>query len=474
MTAQLRLPAVHRCRPGWMITSLVIGDALSLALAGAIAILLKLVPSAQMGNLHYYLVMIPLLPVFLLVYCAIGLYSGISLGPPEELRRLTLSSILVSLFLGVMTFPARGTGTVFTGTMATALFCSMILVPLTRVCLRMKFAGSSWWGYPTVVFGDKANAEALIKNLVMEPALGLKPIGFFAPDAWRSVHGVPALAERELDRMAHAIHGPAYAVLVSSGATREQMDALIRAYRRYFSHILVIPNFSGFSCLWVNPRNLGGMLGLEICQQVFLPSRQLMKRVIDLLLTIAIGIAFAPILLLVALAIRLDSPGPILYGQRRIGRGGREFRAWKFRSMVENADEILRVYLDEYPELRAEWDATHKLKHDPRVTNLGRFLRRTSLDELPQLWNVLAGEMSLVGPRPIVRDEIRHYGMEFETYTYVQSGLTGLWQVSGRSETSYAQRVDYDRFYVQNWSVWLDLCILIRTIGTVLSRAGAF
>ncbi|HXE62157.1 MAG TPA: exopolysaccharide biosynthesis polyprenyl glycosylphosphotransferase, partial [Bryobacteraceae bacterium] len=254
----------------------------------------------------------------------------------------------------------------------------------------------------------------------------------------------------------------------------EQLDALIRAYRRHFSHILVIPAFSGFSCLWVTPKNLGGMLGLEVCQQVFSPSRQFIKRAIDLVITIAVGVLAAPLLLLVAIAIKLDSPGPIIYGQRRIGRGGREFKAWKFRSMVENADEILRMYLDENPELQAEWDATHKLKNDPRVTKLGRFLRRTSLDELPQLWNVLIGKMSLVGPRPIVRDEIRHYGMEFETYTYVQSGLTGLWQVSGRSETSYEQRVDFDRFYVQNWSIWLDLCILFRTIGTVLSRAGAF
>jgi Undecaprenyl-phosphate galactose phosphotransferase WbaP len=474
MTAQLRLPAVYHCRPGWMITSLVIGDTLSLGFAGVIAILLKLVPSGQIGSLHSYMQLIPLLPVFLLVYCAIGLYSGISLGSPEELRRLTLSSILVSLLLGVLTFPSRGTGTVFTWTMAIALFLSMVFVPLTRVCLRLKFAGASWWGYPTVVFGDKANAEALIRNLVSEPGLGLKPIGLFAPDAWRSIYGVPALAERELDRLAHNIRGPAYAVLVASGATREQLDAVIRTYRRYFSHILVVPGFSGFSCLWVNPKNLGGMLGLEVCQQVFLPSRQLLKRVIDLLLTVAVGIAMAPVLLLVALAIRLDSPGPIIYGQRRIGRGGREFKAWKFRSMVANADEILRCYLDENPQLRAEWDATHKLKNDPRVTKLGAFLRRTSLDEFPQLWNVLRGEMSVVGPRPIVRDEIRHYGLDFETYTYVQSGLTGLWQVSGRSETSYQQRVDFDRFYVQNWSVWLDLCILFRTIGTVLSRAGAF
>jgi Undecaprenyl-phosphate galactose phosphotransferase WbaP len=191
-------------------------------------------------------------------------------------------------------------------------------------------------------------------------------------------------------------------------------------------------------------------------------------------LTLLIAFTLAPMMLAVMLAIRLDSPGPVFYFQRRIGRGGREFKAWKFRSMIMNADAVLEKYLRENPLLREEWANSHKLKDDPRVTNLGRFLRRTSLDELPQLWNVLCGEMSLVGPRPIVRDEIARYGVDFETYTWVQGGLTGLWQVSGRSDTSYQQRVDYDRFYVHNWSVWLDFCILFRTIGTVLSRAGAF
>jgi Undecaprenyl-phosphate galactose phosphotransferase WbaP len=216
------------------------------------------------------------------------------------------------------------------------------------------------------------------------------------------------------------------------------------------------------------------MLGLEVCQQVFLPSQQFMKRAIDLVLTVIMGILFAPLILLVAVAIKLDSPGPVLYRHRRIGRGGREFFAWKFRSMVINADQILSSYLQSNPLAAAEWESSHKLKGDPRITRLGRFLRRTSLDEIPQLWNVIRGEMSLVGPRPIVREEIRHYGTDFELYTWVPGGLTGLWQVSGRSETSYRQRVDYDRFYVDNWSVWLDFCILFRTIGIVLSRAGAF
>lgn len=478
ITAGLRLPAVHRCRPAWMITCLLAGDALSLALSGALAILLKLIPIGELRStsVHSYLTLIPLLPVFLIVYAAIGLYSGVSLGSPEELRRLTLSSVLVSLLLGVTTLSIRGTGTVFTWTMTLAMLFTVLLVPLTRVCVRLRFGKADWWGYPTVIFGDTEHVSSLIRSISTDPGLGLTPIAVFTPGEEHSfpAYGVPALGMHELDYLAHQIRGPAYAVVAASDSTKEQLDHIVRTYRKYFSHILVVPGFSGYSCLWVNPKNLGGLLGLEVCQQVFLPSRQFLKRTIDLILTIAGGLVMLPALLAVALAIKLDSPGPVFYGHRRIGRGGREFRAWKFRSMIMNADVVLRKYLEENPLMREEWETSQKLKNDPRVTVLGRFLRKTSLDEFPQLWNVIRGEMSLVGPRPIVQDEVKHYGQDFETYTYVQGGLTGLWQVSGRSETSYQQRVDFDRFYVQNWSVWLDLCILFRTIGTVLSRAGAF
>lgn len=471
---------VHHCRPGLMIASLVAGDAISLAVAGSIAVVLKQIPFHNLHNVSAYLYLIPFIPVFLLVYSAIGLYSGISLGSPEELRRLTLSSILVSLLLGVVTLSVRGTGMVFTWTMAEALVFSVIFIPLTRVCLRLKFAEVNWWGYPTVIFGDPKNAEEIIRTLIDDPGLGLKPIGFFAPASCSkaelpySVHGVPAIAAEDLGDIAEGIEGPAYAVLTASEASREELRPVIECYRRHFSHILVIPEFSGFSCLWVNPKNLGGLLGLEVYQQVFVPSRRILKRFIDLVLTTLIGIVLAPVVLMVAIAIKLDSPGPVLYPHRRIGRGGREFMAWKFRSMISNADAVLKEYLDQNPAFREEWANTQKLKNDPRVTRLGRFLRQSSLDELPQLWNVVRGEMSLVGPRPIVRDEIARYGVDFETYKWVQGGLTGLWQVSGRSDTSYQQRVSYDCFYVHNWSVWLDLCILFRTIGTVLSRSGAF
>jgi Undecaprenyl-phosphate galactose phosphotransferase WbaP len=179
-------------------------------------------------------------------------------------------------------------------------------------------------------------------------------------------------------------------------------------------------------------------------------------------------------MLLVALAVRLDSRGPVLFSHYRVGRGGKEFLAWKFRSMVLDANVALKEHLKRDPAARQEWAACQKLKNDPRVTRVGRFLRKTSLDELPQLWNVLRGDMSLVGPRPIEPEEVVRYGTHIEKYKLVQGGLTGLWQVSGRSDTSYEARINYDCFYVHNWSVWLDLCILFQTIGAVLSRAGAF
>ena len=165
---------------------------------------------------------------------------------------------------------------------------------------------------------------------------------------------------------------------------------------------------------------------------------------------------------------------PILFRHKRIGRNGQMFHCIKFRTMVRNAEEVLRHLLNEHPELRDEWTQNHKLRNDPRVSRVGRVLRLTSLDELPQLWNVLRGEMSLVGPRPIVTAEIAKYGKSFKPYCSVLPGLTGLWQISGRNETTYAERVELDSYYARNWSVWLDLYILAMTVRVVLFRQGAY
>jgi Undecaprenyl-phosphate galactose phosphotransferase WbaP len=193
---------------------------------------------------------------------------------------------------------------------------------------------------------------------------------------------------------------------------------------------------------------------------------------------LAVILLAAPYLLLffvlISILIMLDSQGGALYGQTRIGRGGRRFKAYKFRTMVSKADQLLQQYLDNSPELRAEWLATHKLKNDPRVTRVGALLRKTSLDELPQFWNILIGEMSLVGPRPIVDAEIEKYGKCFDLYIQVRPGLTGLWQVSGRSDTTYERRVELDEYYIRNRSLKLDLRILWKTVFVVLRKDGAY
>ena len=181
-----------------------------------------------------------------------------------------------------------------------------------------------------------------------------------------------------------------------------------------------------------------------------------------------------PVGLLIAAAIMLDSKGPVFFAHTRIGKGRRTFRVWKFRTMRENAQELLERYLAENPEQALEWESTHKLKDDPRVTRVGRILRRTSLDELPQLWNVLRGEMSMVGPRPIVAGELPKYGPAFTLYSHVKPGLTGLWQVSGRNDTSYRRRVELDSEYIRNWTPELDLRLLARTVRVVLAGKGAY
>lgn len=198
-----------------------------------------------------------------------------------------------------------------------------------------------------------------------------------------------------------------------------------------------------------------------------------MKMGLEMLFCIIAVVLGLPVLLVLALLVKLTSPGPVLYSARRLGRGGRPIRVWKFRTMYLDAENRLEELLENNPVLKREWERNFKLSDDPRITKLGKFLRRTSLDELPQLFNVLNGTMSLIGPRPIVEAEIRYYGNTYEFRKRVKPGLTGLWQVSGRSQTSYRRRVMLDAYYVMNWSIWLDYYIFFKTVWMVLSREGA-
>jgi exopolysaccharide production protein ExoY len=197
-------------------------------------------------------------------------------------------------------------------------------------------------------------------------------------------------------------------------------------------------------------------------------------RLFDVTGALVLLIVALPFLVVLALALKLDSPGPIFFTQRRMGFGGRDFMCFKFRTMCQNSEAALSRHLFSSPVARAEWARDHKLRNDPRITRLGGLVRRLSLDEFPQLINILRGDMSLVGPRPIVRSEIARYGRYFEDYCRVRPGLTGLWQVSGRNDVSYRRRVSIDCFYVRNKSLWFDTKIVLRTIPVVLGAKGSY
>lgn len=201
---------------------------------------------------------------------------------------------------------------------------------------------------------------------------------------------------------------------------------------------------------------------------------RIVKRIVDLVLTALTLPIWLPFLLVLALLVKLTSPGPVFFSHRRICKSGAFFSMWKFRTMCVNSSEVLERYLASHPEARKEWNKTHKLQDDPRVTRIGKVMRRLSLDELPQIWNVLTGRMSLVGPRPIVAAEVEKYAECFQCYTRVKPGVTGLWQVSGRSKLSYAERVKLDCEYVGRWSLLRDLKILLLTVRSVVNQDGAY
>ena len=203
-----------------------------------------------------------------------------------------------------------------------------------------------------------------------------------------------------------------------------------------------------------------------------LNASKIIKRLIDVIGSLALLVLFSPLFLVVALMVSLDG-GPVFYRHKRIGRDGKPFGCLKFRTMILGAEACLNEYLSYHPEQRREWEQDQKLAFDPRVTAISNVLRRLSLDELPQLVNVLVGEMSLVGPRPVTEGELKHYGAAASAYLAVRPGLTGPWQASGRNDVSYATRVAMDEAYVRNFSLWNDIVILLRTPGVVLSKKGA-
>jgi undecaprenyl-phosphate galactose phosphotransferase len=237
---------------------------------------------------------------------------------------------------------------------------------------------------------------------------------------------------------------------------------------------MVIPNEALLQTSTGDVEQVGSVLVMKYRYNLLRPLNRYVKRLFELGLALLLVVALLPLLLLLSLLVALASPGPIFFRQRRIGRFGREFDCIKFRTMYADAEKRLAGLLASDPGVRDEYELYARITNDPRVTGIGRFLRRTSLDELPQFINVLRGEMAVVGPRPYLPAETAKVGEHLETIVRVRPGLTGLWQVSGRAELPFRERCVLDDYYIRNWSLWMDFSILLRTARALLTGRGAY
>lgn len=365
-----------------------------------------------------------------LVIFAQGLYPGLLVAPAEELRRVFVAACLAFLGFVVASFIYRDYSFFHFWIRIVNLALLILAGLLTRWGIRGFLRNSGWWKQRVTIIGSESDRQKVA--------------------TWLFKNGQ------------YGVYEP---------TTRRRSGNAILASPEYRAEVSILK----FRKIW-HVEFYGDKPYVTRVQEnhLFSPIQMMLKRVFDLGVILIATPLMIPLFAILTLLVKTTSSGPVFYAQVRTGKFGKRFKAWKFRSMVTNSDEVLAKCLAESAEMREEWERDHKLKNDPRVTFIGRILRKTSLDELPQLFNVLKGEMSLVGPRPIVDKEIAKYANRYESYRSVAPGITGLWQVNGRNNTTYEDRTAFDEQYAGQWSVWFDLYILMRTIKTVLRCEGAY
>jgi Undecaprenyl-phosphate galactose phosphotransferase WbaP len=421
--------------------------------------------------------MLPVITVWVGLRALLGLYPGYGLDPVEELRRHVYAVFATLSILAIFAVGSQ-VGDMFSRLLLFLVFLGLLLLtPFVQYFVKRGMKEVGLWGRPTVILSYKGTGTNTVNLLKRNWELGYDPVAVFhyRLDAMReSFEGVDhqqVLADvTDLARK----HSVDTAIFAMPHTRREQLAKLVSLASVNFRHVLVIPNLSGVTNSAVVARNLDGALAVEIKHNLLNPWALRVKRIMDLCATVIGGALVFPLLLVLTLLVYLESGGPVFYRDRRMGRDGNLFSCVKFRTMVPDAEALLQRMLEEDAGLREEYLKYHKLYDDPRVTCVGRFLRKTSLDELPQLWNVLRGEMSLVGPRPYLPRESEEIGMAQSEILRVPPGITGPWQVAGRNHTFFGERVQMDAYYVRDWSVWLDLVLLARTIKTVVLGRGAY
>jgi undecaprenyl-phosphate galactose phosphotransferase len=360
---------------------------------------------------------------------------------------------------------------------------TMFLLPAFRYTGKNALAKAGIYKRRVLVLGAGETGELMAKALNSEPYIGYQIIGFLDDDPQKKqkTFGVNGDKVRVLGGFRDAeqimsAKGVSNLIVAAPGLPAAKLVDLINRLQKFSESVLVVPDLFGIPVMCAEADYFFNERFLALRLQNNLTSRSniYMKRVFDLVIGTTISFFLIPVMIIIALVIKTDSKGPVIYAQRRIGRNGREFICYKFRTMAVNSQEMLDRILQENQALCSEWEKNCKLKDDPRITRIGKFLRKTSLDELPQLYNVLIGKMSLVGPRPYLPREMPRMDSCADTILNARPGITGLWQVSGRNDTSFEERMQIDIWYVRNWSLWLDITCLIRTISVVLTHNGAY
>ena len=427
--------------------------------------------------LYYRNLGLILIPLWLVLSAALGLYNRHNLlGGTQEYALLFRAATILLLLLVVAGFMEALV--IARGWLLLAWVSMFLCTALGRFGVYRTVTYLRQHGFfltPTVIVGANQEGRSLAEQLLRWKTSGLHVLGFIddrVPSGTVVLHNLHALGSVEQLEKVVSEYGIEEIILATSAiSSRDKMLSIFERYGvtssvnvRLSSGLyeiittgLTVQEFACVPLVGVNKVRLTGIDGL-------------LKLILDYALTVPGLLAIAPLLGLIALAVKLDSPGPLIHRRRVMGVNGRQFDAYKFRTMYVNGDELLEAH----PELKAELALNHKLREDPRVTRMGRLLRKYSLDELPQLLNVLKREMSLVGPRMISPEEMDKYNQWGLNLLTVKPGITGLWQVSGRSDVSYEERVRLDMYYIRNWTIWLDIQLLLETIPAVFRARGAY
>ena len=422
------------------------------------------------------------IPFILLIFGCVGLYPGIMISPTEEVKKIffvcafSFAGIILTIILGdqnelkLADFLIKDSSDLALSiAFLISLPVSTVLIPAFREVAKHYFGHFKWWGVPAVIYTHGDTADFIIDKLLYNKYLGYHPAVIInsdinAPDNYK---GIPVFPPTKEIHQIIRKHNVKQAVICDyKGDVSEVMKS--------FRYTITVSKNQTYFTDTQQLKDIAGIIGFASIHNLTFKGNLFLKRLMDILAIVIFLPIIIPVMLILSILVKLTSKGPVFYGHKRIGKNGKEIKCWKFRSMCINSQEILEEILATDPVRRAEWEKDRKFQNDPRVTKFGKFLRKTSLDELPQLFNILFGDMSLVGPRPVTEPELVKYGEHKDYVLSVSPGLTGMWQVSGRSDTGYEERISFDTYYIQNWSIWLDIWILIKTVWVVLIGKGAY